>query len=191
MPLLALYHGFRLNEVAQLHTEDVKHEEGIWYIFVRPETEDKTLPAMKQLKTEQSRRRVPIHPELQKMGFMEYVKERRKDTGNHHLFTDSACASSGYYSDIASKRYSIVRKAAIPDSLGTFHTFRHMFRDALREAKVDQVEIVEALGGWEVGGNRSAQSRYGKGPSLARLYEEISKVKYEGIDLRHLYTVKI
>src|SRR5690606_23801284 len=101
-----------------------------------------------------------------KMGFLDYVEARRKDTQTHLLFTDSTCAKSGYYSDIASKRYSAFRKAVIPESLGTFHTFRHMFRDVLREAKVDNVEVVEALGGWEVGGNRSAQSHYGKGPSL-------------------------
>ena len=66
LPLLGLYHGNRLEEFAQLHRSDVRCEDGIWYMDINDEGE-------KQLKNEQSKRRVPVHPFIQELGFLQYV----------------------------------------------------------------------------------------------------------------------
>jgi site-specific recombinase XerD len=67
LPLLGLFHGNRLEEFAQLHRSDVRHEDGIWYMDINAE-------GQKQLKNEQSKRRVPVHPYIRELGFIEYVK---------------------------------------------------------------------------------------------------------------------
>ena len=67
LPLLGLYHGNRLEEFAQLHRADVRQEDGIWFFDIN----DK---GNKQVKNEQSKRRVPLHPELHRLGFLGYVE---------------------------------------------------------------------------------------------------------------------
>jgi hypothetical protein len=54
LPLLGLYHGNRLEEFAQLRREDVKREAGVWYLHIHGQDG-------RQIKNEQSARRVPIH----------------------------------------------------------------------------------------------------------------------------------
>lgn len=67
LPLLALYHGNRLEEFAQLRREDVKNEGGIWYFDINDDGE-------RQIKNEQSKRRVPVHPAVLSLGFIDYVE---------------------------------------------------------------------------------------------------------------------
>jgi hypothetical protein len=43
---------------------------------------------------------------------------------------------------------------------------------------------VKALGGWA---NHELQEDYGKGLKPSTLYAEIKKVRFEGLNLRHLY----
>jgi integrase len=182
--LLSLFHGFRLNEVAQLYTEDIKKEEGIPFIEIRKEREDGS-ESDKRIKTKQSKRRVPIHPELLKLGFLLFVEQRRKDASRQRLFPDLPLGASGYFSDPFSKWFSGFKKKTLGEECkATFHSFRHQFRDALREAGVS-TEDAERLGGWEIG-KHSAEREYGRGPSLKYLRKQIQKVKYPGLDLRHL-----
>jgi hypothetical protein len=67
MPIIGLYHGNRLEEGAQLLRGDVRCTDGIWHFDLNEDDE-------KQLKNEQSKRRVPIHPVLINIGFLEYVE---------------------------------------------------------------------------------------------------------------------
>jgi integrase len=60
-----------------------------------------------------------------------------------------------------------------------FHSFRHNFTDALREAEVPDF-IQHVLTGHKTG---SVHEGYGAGPSLAKLKEAIDKVVYPTVDL--------
>ena len=184
LPLLALFHGLRCNEAAQLYSEDVKVEGGIAYFEIREEREGGS-KCDKRIKTKQSRRRVPVHPEVLKMGFLEFVAQRRKDKLQPRLFPDLRLGATGYFSDPFSKWFARFVKTTLGKTCeATFHSFRHQFRDALAEAGVP-IPDVEALGGWELM-QRSAERNYGKGASLRRLREQIEKAKYPGLDLSHL-----
>jgi len=66
LPLLGLYQGTRLEELAQLRREDVGIATGVW--FLRVSDADG-----RQLKNAQSRRDVPLHPELIRLGFLDHV----------------------------------------------------------------------------------------------------------------------
>ncbi|MEP6669411.1 MAG: site-specific integrase [Chthoniobacter sp.] len=189
VPLLSLFHGLRCNEAAQLYTEDICEDDGISFFEIREERADGS-KCDKKLKTEQSKRRIPIHPAIIRIGFLDYVAERRKDSARPRLFPDLPCGkSTGYFSDPFSKFFSRFVELAVGDECkATFHSFRHHFRDALREAGVS-IDDAEALGGWSEG-RRSAERDYGHGPSLKRLREQIAKVKYGGLDLSHLFRGK-
>lgn len=185
VPLLALFQGLRCNEAAQLYTEDFKEEEGIPYFEIREEREDGS-KCDKRLKTKQSKRRVPIHPELLQIGFLEFVEKRRKDISHPRLFPELKIGATGYFSDRFGKWLGRFVKTTLgKECKATFHSFRHKFRDSLTEAGIPLPDV-EALGGWEIM-QRSAERNYGKGPSLRRLREQIEKVAYPGLRLTHLY----
>lgn len=188
LTLLSLFHGFRCNEAAQLYTEDVCEADGIPFFEIREKRADGS-KCDKRLKTPQSKRRVPIHSELIRMGFLDYVTERRGDASHPRLFPDLPKGATGYFSNPFSKWFGRFRKATLGEQCeATFHSLRHQFRDALAEAGVP-IPDVEALGGWEIMA-RSAERNYGGGPSLSRLREQIEKVKFPGLDLAHLYAVQ-
>lgn len=178
LPLLGLYTGARLGELCQLRVDDVKRSEG-GTPFIRIHADEKGM----SLKTKNSQRSFPLHPELGRIGFMQFVAQQR-EAGQVHLFPEVLVdgRSPGYRS---SKLFTNFRKAVGVNSDGVcFHSFRHTFRDALRNAGIDR-EIAEVLGGWS-NDNRTS-SRYGEGYAIEALSESIAKVKYEGLDLSHLH----
>ena len=187
VPLLSLFLGCRLNEVAQLYTEDVGEEWGIAFLHIR-ETRADGSKCDKHLKTKQSTRRIPIHPELVKIGFLDFVEARRADVDQPRLFPDLPNSPTGYFSDSFSKWFSRFKTGIFgKDCKATFHSFRHGFRTALGEAGVPTGDV-EMLGGWESGG-RSSEKRYDR-PTIERLHSRIKQVEYPGLDLSHLYVRK-
>jgi integrase len=184
IPLLALWHGLRSNEACQLYTEDVREIEGVLCLKIRASL-DENEDSEKRLKTEASERTIPVHPELLKIGFGAFVDRRRRDLENPRLFPELTPARTGYFSDKFQKWFGRFLESALGSKpSATFHSFRHLFRDALREADVS-TERAEALGGWT--SKRSAEALYGKGPSVAAMRDEIGKVAYKGLDLAHLH----
>jgi hypothetical protein len=87
VPLLALFHGFRCNEAAQLDTEDVGEQDGVSFIDIRSERANGD-KCDKRLKNRQSDRRVPLHPVIIKMGFLDFVAARRLDAMRPRLFPE-------------------------------------------------------------------------------------------------------
>lgn len=179
VPLLSLFGGLRLNEACQLLVEDIEERDGVPVILVRPDEDGD-----KRVKTAAGRRVVPVHPELERIGFLEHF-ETIRDAGEERLFPELEKGKSGYYSDPFSKWFSRFQdKAGAAKKRTSFHSFRHSFRDALREAGTAQ-EIVEALGGWA--STAGTSSIYGAGHRASTLAKEIANVRYEGLGLSHLY----
>jgi integrase len=80
LPWLALYTGARLEELGQLRVADVRHEDGVDYLAIEPGDG-------KRVKTKSSRRRVPLHPELIKLGFLDF-KAKQEKAGEIRLFPE-------------------------------------------------------------------------------------------------------
>lgn len=182
VPLLAIFQGFRCNEACQLHTSDIKEEEGVWFIWLREEADQKMLND-KSLKTEMSERRVPIHKELIRFGFLDFVRERARDKKSHNLFPDLPPDAKGYRSNLFSKWFGRFKDKVAKDSPATFHSFRHHWRTALRRANVS-TEDAEQLGGWSSA--KSSEHNYDHGKTLSALKAVIDLVEYPGLDLDHL-----
>lgn len=190
VPLLALFHGTRCNEACQIHTADVKSRDGILFISIREEQEGGG-KSDKRLKTKQSRREVPLHPELLRLGFAEFVEQRRQDAASPRLFPEIKAGHKGYFSDAFSKWFSRFVVLTLGEDCGArMHSFRHQFRDATRAARLP-AESVALLAGWEEGdgpANRQ-MNQYGRGQGFLRtLAEDLAKVEYPGLDLSHLHT---
>ncbi|MBC2731428.1 MAG: site-specific integrase [Thiobacillus sp.] len=101
LPLLGLYTGARVNEVCQLNPQcDIREEGGIWLLDITEESEGDSRVS-KSVKNETSRRPVPVHPELLRLGFLRYV-ERVRAAGHALLFPEWA-PSGGKASAAAAK----------------------------------------------------------------------------------------
>ena len=192
VPLIALFHGTRCNEACQIYTADVKAQDGIAYIAIREESEDDS-PSIKKLKTKQSIRNVPIHPELIRLGFLDFVEARRRDTTSPRLFPELTPGHKGYCSDAFSKWFGRFKTHALGEQCeATMHSLRHQFRDATRMARLPD-ESVGRLAGWEHswGKAKLQMHQYGRGKDYLRvLAEDLAKVAYPGLDLSHLYPAK-
>jgi integrase len=184
IPLLALFQGMRCNEICQLFTEDLKEEEGVAFIWVRRDL-DNSSNEEKHLKTDGSERRVPIHSSIIKMGFLDYLKQRQEDRAQARLFPELSADTKGYYSGPFSKWYGRFQASVLPECEATFHSFRHVWRTALRRANVS-IEDAEELGGW-TNGKKSSESHYNHGQMLPALKLAIDRLEYPGLNIGHLF----
>jgi len=184
VPLIGLFHGLRMNEACQLYTSDIKSDGNIPYFFVRTEL-DETDENEKRVKNPSSRRKVPIHPELLKMGFVDYVNERIGDVEQARLFpTLNLSKTRGRYSHVFSKWFGrFLQNACGHKPKATFHSFRSHFRIALSKGGV-LGEVAKELGGWAHDDVMDEVYFHGEMPELLAA---ISRVSYPGLDLSHLY----
>lgn len=172
LPLLGLFTGARLEELAQLYVSDVHEQYAIHYLNI---AEIEELQSVKNLA---SIRRVPVHPKLIEVGFLEYVKKRRRAKAK--LLFDLT-AYRGSYSHAFSKWYGryVRSKVGITDSRKVFHSFRHGFKDAGRECGCE-IALIDALQGHR---NGTVSGQYGSGYSLKALDKAMKKIRYPGLDL--------
>lgn len=184
VPLIGLYTGMRLGEICQLDAADIRKVSGIDCIFISKN--DFKGDPNKKVKTKGSERFIPIHEKLIKIGFPEYVKSMVKN-GHLKLFPEIKLSLRGGYSTPFSSWFNrrFLTDLGIYRPETTFHSFRHNFRDALREENVP-MEAVRVLGGWGVPGG-TVENIYGGGLTAEALNRELQKVKYPGLDLSHLY----
>ena len=182
VPLIALFSGLRLGEVCQL-TEDDIVVIGDHTLINVTDMPDRS----KAIKTPSARRKVPVHEELIKLGFFDYLAGIRADyPRGSRLFPELTLASSGYASDNFSKWFArFLDGRGIADRRKAFHSFRHAFRDSLRDGGVPE-ERAQLIGGWA---GQGADKAYGQSPVViaAILSEEMPKVRYPGLDLSPLY----
>lgn len=165
--LIGYYTGMRLGEIAQLVVADVRQQHGVW-IF---EIHDR---GNRRLKTGESKRRVPVHSDLLRLGLLDHV-HRCKVSGHSAMFPNLTPASDGYESSAYSKRFSrqLVRTGVKTDRRVSFHSFRHTMKDMLRAAGVAETVQRELLG-HEDG---SAAAQYGRGYSLDHLRQELERIE--------------
>ncbi|NLH80097.1 MAG: site-specific integrase [Phyllobacteriaceae bacterium] len=176
VPLIGLFTGARLNEILQLYRDDIVDVDGALCIRICAEKDDQ------RVKTASSRRLIPVHAELLRIGFRAFVASK-----SGRLFDTVEKAPDGYYSSTFSKHF-----VRFLDSVGvkrpkvSFHSFRHTFEDACRACGVPH-DVMNALQGHSQGG---MSDRYGGGQyPVARLVEEMGKLRHAGLDLSALAVV--
>ncbi|MFC3643912.1 site-specific integrase [Aquibium oceanicum] len=174
VPLIAIFSGMRLGEIVGLTVDDIGVRDGVECFILR-----KT--AAKSLKTPGSERVLPVHPELIRLGLLQRVANVRGEGGSR-LFHDLPGSSQAELSDLFQKRFAYWQKKVlgINEPGVSFHSFRHGFRDALREAGVP-IDATRAMGGWARSGG--VEERYGQGTRPSTLARWMAVVKYEGLIL--------
>jgi integrase len=192
LPLLCLFLGARPNEMAQLHASDLKRtEKGTWYLDIEATAdEDEDSPvASKTLKTGASRRKIPLHPELIKLGFAKFVEQRKKAGATTRLFPDLTPDKYGNVAAYALKRF---RESYLPSAIKleprqSFYSFRHSWRDALRRINAPS-STLQAVGGWSQG--KLASDAYGDKLDPDFQIKFVRKISFPGLDLSALHSTK-
>lgn len=185
--LLALFSGARPSEIAQVEMVDVVQREGIWLLSITDQSDDDD-DRGKSLKTDNARRLIPIHPELQRLGFMEHIEAERA-RGGKRLFSTWEAAPSGDYIATFPRWFNrtFLPKIGMKTDKTVFYSFRHNFRDAMRRAGLT-TDLQNALFGHA---DTTTGAIYGHGAKILtprQLFEAMAAVKYDGLDLAHLRT---
>lgn len=178
IPLVAIFSGARLEDIAQLRREDMQTSpEGSLYLDINDNHG-------KQVKSKTTLREVPIHRFLLQWGFREYV-EQVAAKGADCIFP----GVETYKGQVAKTwgqwfgRYKRDVLLVDPkDVRKDFHSFRHGFKDAARASGVP-AEFVDRIQGHApatVGGS------YGVGYPVEVLADHMNRITYRGLDTSKL-----
>lgn len=177
LPIISLYSGARLGEIAQLFIEDIRQDRGVWIFHITPEgaTDDKSV------KTEGSARVVPVHPELIRLGLLDYHAEQ-KTAGETRLFPTAERDTRGHFGEPSRFFGRYFEKIGVKvDNTTKFHSLRHGVTDAFRRAGYLDEEFGMLLG--HTAGTTTG--RYGVMPEgdLTRRKKLIDAIAYPGLVL--------
>jgi integrase len=177
IPLVGLFSGMRSNEICQMRASDVQRKEGIWLFNV---SDDNT---GQRLKTEAATRIVPIHSELVRCGFVDYVQALPRDG---QLFPAlKPGGPDGKYNHYFAKRFTEYRrKCGVTAPRTSFHSFRKNVAQALKDKRATAAEIAELIG-HEQGFTFSVYAPMQL--PMKALKELIERIRYPGLRLSHLY----
>lgn len=181
LPMLGLFTGARVNELCQINPQtDIKEAAEIWCLNIS-EDSDADERVTKSVKTHQDRL-VPIHPELIRLGFLEYV-ERLKKAGHKLLFPEFR-PKVGKASGTAREWFSaFINEIELRDEtpgaqLVGFHTFRHTLvthaanhDDPTMEVAIDQIT-------GHAGPGSSSKRGYISERDVRRKFDTICKVDF-------------
>jgi hypothetical protein len=189
-PVLSLFSGMRPKEIFQMHVQDLRQtEKGTWYfdIVATSDDDDEQAPQLKKTtKTKTSRRQIPVHPELQKLGFLGFVDDQRKAQDDPLLFRG---ITRGPYNDPAHYPLRDFRESFLPQAIDlkprqSAYSFRHTWRDAARGINASP-EFLKAVGAWSSG--KSTADIYGTKHQPDLYAKDVARISYEGLNLSHLY----
>ena len=120
-----------MSELATLAVADVVVAEGHRCISINivPDAEDEADEGGPSVKTDAGIRIVPIHPELAKLGFLDYVEGRRNKV---RLFDDVN------YGKFWNEKF--LSSIGLDSPSLSFHSFRHTYNRALRGLQSDETK---------------------------------------------------
>lgn len=148
-PLISLYTGMRREEISQLHNADIyEHtdDEGNtrWVIHAKEESE-KNVAEDKRLKNLNAIRIIPIHPDLIKIGLLEY--HSRMLNKHTRLFPELNRSKEGLYGKQVGKQFSaLLTQVKVKTDEKYFHSLRHSFRDQLKKQDISGPCFYEVFG---------------------------------------------
>lgn len=166
LPLLALYHGARLEELTGLEVADIENWKSGLILHIR---ENSIRPRLKHRK--KSERSIPVHPKLLELGFRGYVKAARS-AGVQALFPSFARGATFGEGFVTHVKQLL---SPTPGRLVGMHCFRHTWETARRSARLDTSASNYATGRRL---DKGSSALYGGPAGLAVLNEELSKIDY-------------
>jgi integrase len=173
LPLIGLHTGARMNEICQLYLSDiVKIEDGLFFHITEEFTDQK-------LKTPNSKRLVPVHSKLMKLGFVDYVDAIKKNDEDR-LFPVLTNIRDGYSKNASTwfARYRKKYELNIVDRKQDFHSFRHNVADYFKQNDVPETQVAAVFGH---ANQKITYGRYGKDLKADKLISLIEKLDFDDV----------
>jgi integrase len=151
--------GMRLSEAAGLHIDDIKLDDEVPHINLKPHP-------WRRLKTKGSQRQIPL------VGASLWAARRIKANKNNSPYAFPRYPSNkGTNANSASAALNKWFKSRVPEGC-VIHSFRHSLRDRLRDVQCPS-DMIDQIGGWSTLGIGQG---YGDGYDLMMLENWINRI---------------
>ncbi|WP_029826383.1 tyrosine-type recombinase/integrase [Vibrio parahaemolyticus] len=162
-----VYQGCRPSEVCQLTTNDIQVIDSVSCITISDSDTEQ------RLKTSNAVRTIPLHNQLIKEGFLDYVQERReqkqKQLFDYKPHGENKDWSFRYRTNLGKLQTAMGMK---PNARPTAYSFRHTFIDELKIANTPEHIVAEIVGHAHP---NITFGRYGKQAKIQQLNEAVNK----------------
>ena len=186
LPLLALFSGARLEELGQLRPRDIREmdypdADGViqrgWFISLTEDSAGDT-DTDTRLKNAASERIVPVHPELQRLGLIEFVNAAIEGK-RARLFPLLKPNIYGRLSAKWGEWFSPYMRVTcgVTDKRMVFHSFRHTFKQYARSASMIE-GVQRQIMGHSPG---DVADEYGNGYPMHQLVLGMGQYKVPGL----------
>ena len=169
VPLIGLYTGMRLEEICQLHCEDIcQDSDGVWIFDIKEASEDG--PKDKILKNKNARRFVPIHNDLIESGLLR-LREKLVARKEYRLFPElKKTPSSPKYGKQVGKNFSRLLAKKRIKGTKSFHSLRHSFSQFFKVRNLHN-DMFRQIFGHEIA--ELAGRQYGERFSAKSCYDQL------------------
>jgi len=167
LPRIAIYSGMRLEEITQLYIKDIVTYNGVLCFDINNSDD-------KKLKNDSAVRLVPIHSELIKNGFMNYVQSRK--AANMIYLWDFPRTHYGLV-DAPSNWFGEFKKSLGFGKRTVFHSFRANTSQALKNSYVDERIAKQIIGHTPKGVTETAYSK--QGYAIDVLQGALEKIRFD------------
>lgn len=165
IPLIALYTGARLNEIAGIPMAHVRIIDGVHAMEIT------------DTKTSKVGRVVPIHQTLLDLGLWDYVEQVRA-LGGERLFPYLTDGNNGYGKNAARQFANWLDKLKITDRHKVFHSTRSTLITRLHTADANAAHAMQITGHEGVQVQNIHFQTYTHGIGLAQLRDTLNRVSY-------------
>lgn len=165
LPLVSLFSGARREELASLKASNVKTIDGVLCFLIEGG------------KTADARRVMPVHPQLQTMGFMDYAKHVQS-MGVEYLFPYLNDGANGRGKNAGRQFAKLLDKRGIKDDRKVFHSFRHSVITRLHTIKASVPHVMQMTGHRGENTEGVHFQTYMHGLGLMQLAETLSGLQY-------------
>lgn len=156
-PILALYTGARIGEIAQLHVEDVTHAPNgslsiQIHAVIDPDLADKEIQSRMSVKGETAIRSIPLADPVLAAGFREFLADLKRH-GHRRLFPHLSAGvnrktgetNARYAAAVQREFGSYLKGLGFPKGVG-FHAFRHTLASDLDDLGIQEADVALITG---------------------------------------------
>lgn len=187
LPILSGYTGARVEELAQLEVADIKQDYGHDYLDITtidnaPDRKKDPIAHAKSLKNTNARREIPLHPDLITLGFLDYVEEMRR-AGKRRVFPLVQAYRGRIAKNIGRWLNRLIDKRVTERSEFTFHSFRHVLANELRNRAPQAGVLDKVIDGLVGHAGGQVSDRYGLPHALRARQHAVNLFGIEGLEL--------
>ena len=186
--LLVWYTGARREEICKLKLDDIFDSDahGIAYLFIRPTDTGR-------IKCKSSKRKIPLHEELLRLGFLKYAAALRA-TGETLLFPEMypSGGTKRKVGDVFYKVWWIYIRPLVPNLIPgqAMHAARHTVSDALKQAGIDLEARNDVLGHSQKALGEGA-STYSEPVALQKMRKMVEEIPNVTGHLEDVHTINL